>query len=112
MSTLRNKVNLIGYVGMQPEIKNFDNNRKLAKLSLATSESYKNAAGDWVDNTTWHNIVAWGATAAYIEKHIQKGQEIAVEGKLVNRSYESEGVTRYVHEVEIHEVLRLGIKSK
>lgn len=112
MSTLRNKVTLIGRAGMQPEIKNLDNNRKLAKLSLATSESYKNAAGEWVDNTTWHNIVAWGNTATYLEKHVQKGQEIMLEGKLVSRSYESNGVKKYVTDVEVHEVMILGIKSK
>jgi single-strand DNA-binding protein len=112
MSTLRNKVTLVGYTGMQPEIKNLDNNRKLAKLSLATSESYKNTDGQWVDNTTWHNVIAWGSTAAYLEKHVQKGQEIMVEGKLVNRSYESNGVKKFVSEVEINEVMLLSGKTK
>lgn len=111
MSTLRNKVTLIGKAGMQPEIKNFDNNRKLAKLSLATNDQYKNAAGEWVDNTIWHNIVAWGPTATFLEKHVQKGQEIMIEGKLVNKSYESNGVKKYMTEIEAHEVMLIGNKS-
>lgn len=112
MSTLKNKVTLIGNAGMAPEVKNLDNNRKLAKLSMATQESYKNAQGEWVNNTTWHNIVAWGLTASYLEKHVEKGQEIMVEGKIVNRSYEAEGVKKYITEIEVHEVLVIGKKTK
>jgi single-strand DNA-binding protein len=111
MSTLRNKVTLIGNAGMAPEIKNLDNNRKLAKLSLATQESYKNAQNEWVNNTTWHSIIAWGPTAAFLEKHVGKGQEIMVEGKIVNRSYEVEGVKKYITEIEVHEVMLIGKKS-
>lgn len=111
MSTLRNKVTLIGHAGMQPEIKTFDNDRKLAKISLATQESYKNAAGEWVNNTTWHNVVAWGKTANYFEKNIKKGQEILIEGKLVTRTYESNGEKKYITEVEAQEVMILSSKS-
>lgn len=111
MNNLRNKVTLLGHVGMQPEIKNFDNNRKLAKFSLATKESYKNAKGEWVDNTTWHNIVAWGQTANYLEKNVQKGQELMVEGKIVNRSWEADGVKKYITEIEVAEVMLIGKKS-
>jgi single-strand DNA-binding protein len=112
MSTLRNKVTLIGRVGNQPEIKNLDNNRKLAKLSLATTESYKNSDGKWVDSTTWHTIIAWGNTAAYLEKNVQKGQEIMLEGRLVTRSYESGGLKKYATDVEAHEVIVIGNKTK
>ena len=111
MSTLRNKVTLIGNAGMAPEIKNLDNNRKLAKLSLATQESYKNAQNEWVNNTTWHSLVAWGPTATFLEKNVDKGQEIMVEGKIVSRSYEVEGVKKYVTEIEVHEVMLIGKKS-
>lgn len=111
MSTLRNKVTLIGHVGMQPEIKSFDNDRKLSKISLATQDSYKNAAGEWVNNTTWHNVVAWGKTANYFEKNIKKGQEILIEGKLVTRTYESNGEKKYITEVEAQEVMILSSKS-
>jgi single-strand DNA-binding protein len=109
MSTLRNKVQLIGHVGNDPEIKTFDGGKKLAKLNVATNESYKNDKGEKVEETQWHNLVAWGKTADIIEKYVVKGKEIAIEGKLTHRSYEDKnGEKRYVTEVVIDEVLLLG----
>jgi len=111
MKSLRNKVTLIGNAGMQPDVKTFGKDGKLAKFSLATQESYKNAQGEWVNNSTWHNIVAWGPTASFLEKHVSKGQEIMVEGKIVNRSYEVDGTKKYITEIEVNEVMLLGKKS-
>ena len=109
MSTLRNKVQLIGHVGNDPEIKSFDGGKKLAKLSIATNESYKNDKGEKVEETQWHNLVAWGKTADIIEKYVVKGKEIAIEGKLTHKSYEDKnGEKRYVTEVVIDELLMLG----
>jgi len=109
MSTLRNKVQLIGHVGNDPEIKTFDGGKKLAKLAIATNESYKNEKGEKVEETQWHNLVAWGKTAEIIEKYVVKGKEIAIEGKLTHRSYEDKnGEKRYVTEVVIDEDLLLG----
>ena len=109
MSTLRNKVQLIGHVGNDPEIKTFDGGKKLAKLSIATNESYKNDKGEKVEETQWHNLVAWGKTADIIEKYVVKGKEIAIEGKLTHKSYEDKnGEKRYVTEVVIDELLMLG----
>jgi single-strand DNA-binding protein len=109
MSTLRNKVQLIGHVGNDPEIKTFDGGKKLAKLAIATNESYKNEKGEKVEETQWHNLVAWGKTAEIIEKYVVKGKEIAIEGKLTHRSYEDKnGEKRYVTEVVIDELLMLG----
>lgn len=109
MSTLRNKVQLIGHVGNDPEIKSFDGGKKLAKLNVATNESYKNDKGEKVEETQWHNLVAWGKTAEIIEKYVIKGKEIAIEGKLTHRSYEDKsGEKRYVTEVVIDELLMLG----
>jgi single-strand DNA-binding protein len=109
MSTLRNKVQLIGNVGNDPEIKSFDGGKKLAKLTIATNESYKNEKGEKVEDTQWHNVVAWGKTADIIEKYVTKGKEIAIEGKLTHRSYEDKnGEKRYVTEIIIHELLLLG----
>ena len=109
MSTLRNKVQLIGHVGNDPEIKSFDGGKKLAKLSIATNESYKNDKGEKVEETQWHNLIAWGKTADIIEKYVVKGKEIAIEGKLTHRSYEDKnGEKRYVTEVVIDELLMLG----
>ena len=109
MSTLRNKVQLIGNVGNDPEIKSFDGGKKLAKLTIATNESYKNEKGEKVEDTQWHNVIAWGKTADIIEKYVTKGKEIAIEGKLTHRSYEDKnGEKRYVTEIIIHELLLLG----
>ena len=109
MNTLRNKVQLIGHLGNNPEIITLENGTKLAKFSLATNDSYKNAQGEKVTNTEWHNLVAWNKTAEIIEQYLEKGREIAIEGKLTNRSYETkEGEKRYVTEVVISELLMLG----
>ncbi len=111
MSTLRNKVQLIGNLGNEPEIITLESGKKLAKFSLATNESYKDASGEKQTKTDWHNLVAWGKTADIIEKYISKGKEIAVEGKLSTRSYETkEGENRYVTEVIVNELLMLGSK--
>ena len=112
MSTLRNKVQLIGNLGNAPEIITLESGKKLAKFSLATNENYKNAKGEKVTDTQWNNIVAWNKTADIIEQYVTKGREIAIEGKLTSRSYEdSEGVKRYVTEVVCNELLLLGNKA-
>ena len=109
MNTLRNKVQLIGNLGNDPEIINLESGKTLAKFSIATNESYKNASGEKVTDTQWHNVVAWGKTAEIIEKYVTKGKEVAVEGKLTSRSYETkEGEKRYVPEVVCNELLMLG----
>ena len=111
MSTLRNKVQLIGNLGNNPEIITLESDRKLAKFSIATNESYKNSQGEKVTDTQWHNIVAWNKTAEIIEKYLEKGSEVAVEGKLTSRSYETkEGEKRHVTEVVVSELLMLGKK--
>ncbi len=112
MNALKNKVQLIGHLGMNPEIKNLDGGKKLAKFSIATNESYKNTKGELVKETTWHNLKAWGKTADIIEKYLTKGSEVAIEGKLVNSNYtDKEGVKRYVTEVEVNKMLLLNGKK-
>lgn len=112
MNNLKNKVQLIGNLGMNPEIKNLESGKKLAKFSIATNESYKNAQGEKIEDTQWHNLVAWGKTADIIEKYLQKGNEVAIEGKLVNRSYDDkDGNKRYVTEILVNELLMLGGKK-
>lgn len=109
MNTLRNKVQLIGNLGNDPEIINLESGKMLAKFSIATNESYKNTKGEKVTDTQWHNIVAWGKTAEIIEKFVGKGKEIAIEGKLTTRSWEDkEGNKRYTTEVVCNELLMLG----
>jgi single-strand DNA-binding protein len=112
MNALRNKVQLIGNLGNDPEVKTFDKDKKLAKMSIATNESYRNAKGELVKETQWHNLIAWGKTADIIEKHLKKGSEIVVEGKLINRNYtDKDGNKRYVTEIEVNELLMLGSKD-
>lgn len=112
MSTLRNKVSLIGNVGNNPEITNLESGKKVIRVSLATNEFYKNQKGEKVQTTEWHNIVAWGKTAEIIGRYAGKGKEIAIEGKLVSRFYETEeGEKRYITEVVANEVLLLGTKN-
>lgn len=109
MSNLRNKVQLIGNVGNDPEMTVLESGKKVIRFSLATNENYKNANGEKVQNTDWHNIVAWNKAAEIIQKYAGKGKEIAIEGKLTSRSYETkEGEKRYITEVIISEVLLLG----
>lgn len=109
MSTLRNTVQLIGHVGNDPEIVNLESGKKLAKFSIATNESYKNAKGEKITDTQWHNIIAWGKTAELVENYVPKGKEVGVEGKLTTRSYEDkEGNKRYITEVVCNELLLLG----
>jgi single-strand DNA-binding protein len=112
MNTLKNKVQLIGHLGLDPEVKNLESGKKLAKISLATNETYKSVKGDKVTETQWHNLVAWGKTAEYAEKYLKKGNEVAIEGRLINRSYnDKEGVKKYISEVVVNEMMILGPKS-
>ncbi len=109
MNALRNKVQLIGNLGTNPEIKTLDGGKKLAKMSIATNESYKNAKGELVKETQWHNLIAWGKTADIIEKYLKKGSEVAVEGKLINRNYtDKEGLKHYITEIQVNELLMLS----
>jgi single-strand DNA-binding protein len=113
MSTLKNKVQLIGNVGNEPEITNLESGKKVAKFSMATNEFYKNSEGEKQQDTQWHNILAWGKIAEIVEKYVGKGKEVALEGKLTSRSYETkEGEKRYVTEVVVDEILLLGIKGE
>ena len=102
MSNLRNSVQLIGHLGSDPEVKKLDNGAVLATVNIATHESYKNANGEYVDSTTWHRLVGWDKMATRMEKAMFKGREIAVRGKLINRSYDDKnGIKRYVTEIRV-----------
>ena len=87
MYALKNKVQLIGNLGGKPELKNTESGKKLAQFSIATSESYRNVKGEKVTETQWHRVIAWGKLAEIAEKYLDKGKEVAIEGKLINRSY-------------------------
>ena len=109
MNALKNSVRLIGRLGGQPELKELDGGKKLATFSIATNDSYKNEEGEKVESTEWHHVVAWGKLAEIASDYLQKGQEIAVEGKLSHRSYEDKDVIkRFVTEVVANELLMLS----
>ena len=113
MNALKNSVRLIGFLGSTPEVKTVNNSSNLARVSIATNERYRNNQGEWVTNTQWHSLVFWGKQAVFAEKSLTKGSEIAIEGKLVNRQYvDKEGATRYVTEVNVHQVLQLNRKPE
>ncbi|TPV34770.1 single-stranded DNA-binding protein [Paucihalobacter ruber] len=109
MNALRNKVQLIGRLGQDPEIINFADGNKMAKFSLATDDSYKDKNGAKVERTDWHNVVVKGGLVNIVENYVNKGKEVAIEGKLTTRSYETkEGEKRYVTEVICNELLLLS----
>lgn len=108
MNSLRNSVRLVGNLGMDPEVKEFDNNKKMVRISLATNETYKNDKDERITETQWHHLVLWGVQARLAGNYLKKGDEIAIEGKLANRSYtDKEGIKRYVSEVVVNEFLKL-----
>ncbi len=108
MTTMRNSVQLIGRPGIAPEIKEIGNNRKMARFTLATNNYYTNDKGERVEQTDWHNIVAFGKVVDIIEKYVRKGQEIAIEGRLSTSSWDDkEGNKRYRTEVVLNELLML-----
>ncbi|NCT17841.1 MAG: single-stranded DNA-binding protein [Flavobacteriaceae bacterium CG_4_8_14_3_um_filter_34_10] len=109
MNAIRNKVQLIGRLGQEPEIINFADGNKMAKFSLATDDSYKDKDGKKVERTDWHNVVVKGGLVKIVEDYVTKGKEVAIDGKLTTRSWEDkEGNKRYITEVLCNELLLLG----
>ncbi|MDB5158454.1 MAG: ssb [Mucilaginibacter sp.] len=112
MNSLKNSVRLVGNLGMDPEVKTFDTNKKLAKLSLATSDSYKNDKGEKITDTQWHNLVIWGAQAQIAGDLLKKGDEIVVEGRLSSRSYvDKDGNKKYISEIIVNEFLKVSSRN-
>jgi single-strand DNA-binding protein len=110
MKSLRNSVTLIGRLGKDPEV-NVYGDKKKATFSIATTDTYKNAKGEKVEDTQWHNIVIWGAPAGIAEKFLKKGHEVCVEGKLVHREYESNGQKKFFTEINVNDLLLLNNKQ-
>ena len=109
MNAMKNRVQLIGNVGNDPEIKTLENGKKLAHLTVATNDRYTNDKGEKVEQTEWHRVTAWGKTAEIIEKYVVKGKEVAIEGKLTLRSYDDKnGEKKYITEVVVNEILLLS----
>lgn len=113
MNSLRNRVQLIGNLGSDPEIKTLEDNKKVARISLATNDEYVDKKGEKVKQTQWHQLVVWGKLAETCEKYLNKGKEIAVEGKLTYRTWDDkEGKTHNITEIMVNELLFIGSKDK
>lgn len=113
MNSLRNRVVLIGHLGANPETKQLENGKSMTRFSLATTDSYKNDKGEKVSETQWHNLVAWGKVAEIAGKFLEKGKEVAVEGKLVTSDYkDKDGVKRYITEIVVNDLLLIGPPPK
>jgi single-strand DNA-binding protein len=111
MMNIKNRVQLIGNLGGTPEIKEFDGGNKVARFSLATSEYYTNKKGEKVTETQWHNVVVWGKLAEIAEKLLQKGSQVAIDGKLSNRNYtDKQGIKKYITEIVANEFLVMDKK--
>ncbi len=104
-----NKIQLIGNLGRDPEVRDLDTNKKRVKFSLATTESYQTADGKNVNQTEWHNVVLWSPLAEIAEKYLSKGRQVYIEGKIRSRSYEdSNGETKKITEVVGRRMILLG----
>ena len=111
MNALRNSVRLIGHLGDDPKVRKLDSGRTVANFSIATNEIYRDRNGERQSETTWHRLVAWGKPAEIVESYVKKGSEIAVEGKLSNRSYDDKnGEKQYITEVVVNSVLLMDKK--
>ena len=112
MSTLKNRVQLIGHLGADPEVKTIENGARVARLRIATNEAYKTASGDWKEETMWHSVTAWEKLAERIEQQLHKGSFVLIEGKLVNRSFtDASGIKKYYTEVRANNVMLLDKKQ-
>ncbi len=108
MNSLRNRVTLIGNLGQDPDTKTTENGKKVTHFTLATDDGYKNSDGQKVSETTWHNIVAWNGLAEIAGKYLKKGRQVAVEGRIVYRTYEDKkGATKYITEIVLNDLLLL-----
>ena len=109
---MKNRVQLIGNLGADPEVKDVGKGGKMVRLSLATGESYLNAKKEKVDETNWHNLLIWGNLATSTEKFLHKGDTIAIEGRLKNNTFtDKNGEKRYANDIVVHEYQLLHRKQ-
>ena len=109
MKALNNRVQLIGHLGADPEVKTFENGSVMARLSLATSERATGKKGENTIRTQWHQLVVWGKLAEICGKYLQKGREIAVEGRIAYRAFtDTEGNNRLITEITVNDLLMIS----
>jgi single-strand DNA-binding protein len=113
MSTIKNQVVLIGNLGNDPEVTNFESGSSIAKFSMATNETYKKENGEKNTQTEWHTIVVWGNLVSIVERYLKKGSEVCIKGKITYRNYQDkQDITKYITEIKADEVLILGNKQE
>jgi len=111
MSSL-NKAILIGRLGQDPEIKTFSGGASVTNFSIATSEKFKNKAGEQQEKTEWHNIQSWGKLGEICGQYLKKGSLVYIEGRIETREYEDKNnVKKYATSININEMKMLGSKS-
>jgi single-strand DNA-binding protein len=107
-----NKVQLIGNLGKDPDVRSTSNGGRVANFTLATGRTWNSPSGERQEKTEWHNCVAWNTKnynlADIVERYCKKGKQVYVEGEIEYRSYEKEGQTRYVTEIRVRELILLG----
>lgn len=113
MNSLRNRVTLIGHLGQDPEMTKFDSGKVLTRMRMATSDSYKDAKGEKVEDTQWHDIKVWGKSGETAAKYLKKGSEVAIEGRINHSQFEDkEGNKRTKTEIVATEFVMLGGKAR
>ena len=109
MYAIKNKVQLIGNLGQEPDIRTTETGKKVARFSVATNDIYRNSRGERIRETLWHTVIAWGKLAEIAEKYLTKGREVALAGKLVHREYtDKNGIRRFITEIVMNELVMLG----
>lgn len=112
MSTINNNVRLIGHLGEEPKVRKLDSGKMVATFSIATNEVYRDVNGNRHSETTWHRLVAWSRQAEIVEKYLKKGSEIAIDGRITNRSYEDKnGEKHYITEIVVDALQMFGKKN-
>lgn len=107
-----NKVILVGNLGADPELRYTGSGTAVCNLRIATNESYKDASGEWVERTEWHNVVAWARLAEICNEYLKKGSQVYFEGSLQTRSYDDrDGNTKYITEIKAREMMMLSGRS-
>jgi single-strand DNA-binding protein len=109
MHSLKNRVILIGRLGKNPETKTIEGGKKVTNFTLATDDSFKNADGQRISEATWHNITAWNGLADIADRFLKKGKQVAVEGRIVYKTYEDKkGITKNTTEIVLDDLVLLG----
>lgn len=112
MNNLKNSVQLIGHLGADPEMKTLEKGTSLAQIRVATTEKYKNAAGEWTEDTQWHSCTLWESLAQRAHDYLKKGSYVLIQGRLIHRNYEdAQGIKRYVTEIRVNNFLILDKKN-